>query len=377
MTTDNLLILGGTGNTGRLIARLLLQETDCRLVLAGRNQDKAQAVAQAFNAEFGGDRVAAIAVDASDTNSLRRAMSGCRMAVIASSTSEFVAQVARAALEAQTDYLDVQYSSAKLAVLQNLEAEICAAGRCFITDGGFHPGLPGVLVRYAAAQFDRLLRANVGSVIKIDWKKLDVGPATIEELARELLGYQPLEYRGGAWRPASAKAMWFPRHMAFGREFGRQPCAPMFLEEMRALPSMIPGLQETGFFVGGFNWFVDWLAMPLGMLATKIAPQRSLRLTARLMRWGLVTFSKPPYGTLLKLEASGVKDSTPKTLEVTLYHPDGYRFTAIPVTACLLQYLDGSARKPGLWTQANLVDPTRLMRDMQRMGVEIDIKEKP
>ncbi len=25
--------------------------------------------------------------------------------------------------------------------------------------------------------------------------------------------------------------------MAFGREFGRQHCAPMFLEEMRALPS--------------------------------------------------------------------------------------------------------------------------------------------
>ncbi len=101
----------------------------------------------------------------------------------------------------------MQYSSAKLAALRKLEPEIRDAGRCFITDGGFHPGLPAALVRYAAAQFDRLLRANVGSVIKIDWRKLDVGPATIEELARELLGYQPLEYRGGAWRPASAKAM--------------------------------------------------------------------------------------------------------------------------------------------------------------------------
>ena len=107
--------------------------------------------------------------------------------------------------------------------------------------------------------------------------------------------------------------------------FGVQMVAPMFLEEMRSLPEQFPSLRETGFYVGSFNWFVDWLVMPLGMLATKIAPQRSLRLTARLMRWGLVTFSKPPYGTLLKLEAAGVKDSTPKTLEVTLYHPDGYQ----------------------------------------------------
>jgi hypothetical protein len=58
---------------------------------------------------------------------------------------------------------------------------------------------------------------------------------------------------------------------------------------------------------------------------------------------------------------------------VTLSHPDGYQFTAIPVAACLLQYLDGSIRKPGLWTQANLVDPARFFRDVERMGVAVDM----
>jgi saccharopine dehydrogenase (NAD+, L-lysine-forming) len=94
----------------------------------------------------------------------------------------------------------------------------------------------------------------------------------------------------------------------------------------------------------------------------------------RLMRWGLNAFSKPPYGTLLKAEAQGAKDGRACTLDITLYHEDGYVFTAVPVVACLLQYLDGSIKKPGLWTQANLVEPDRLMRDMQRMGIEVKIQ---
>jgi len=60
-------------------------------------------------------------------------------------------------------------------------------------------------------------------------------------------------------------------------------------------------------------------------------------------------------------------------MDVTAYHPDGYELTAIPTAACLLQYLDGTIRKPGLWLQANIVEPTRFMRDIQRMGVEIQI----
>jgi hypothetical protein len=90
-----------------------------------------------------------------------------------------------------------------------------------------------------------------------------------------------------------------------------------------------------------------------------------------LMMWGLNAFSKPPFGTLLKVEAQGSTDGQAKSEEVTLYHEDGYVLTAIPVVACLLQYLDGAIRQPGLWTQANLVEPNRLMQDMQRMGIEI------
>jgi len=377
MNPKTILILGGYGHTGRPLACLLLQETDVRIVLAGRSREKAEVAVAECNREYPGERASGRFADASDPAGLQGAFQGIDLVIVASSTARFAGNVATAALAAGIDTLDIQYSTQKIAALQSLAAEIEKAGLCFITDGGFHPGLPAALVRYAAGSFDSLERAVVGSVIKEDWAGLDLPEETILELLEELNDFQNLVFKEGVWKKTGMFGMQDFLRMDFGREFGTQYCAPMFLEEMRALPEMFPSLQETGFFVGGFNWFADWLVMPLAMVVNKAWPQGGLKPMGKLMNWGLKTFSRPPYGTLLKVEAQGVKNGQAKMFQVTLYHPDGYLFTAIPVVACLLQYLDGTGRKPGLWTQAHLVEPVRLMQDMQRMGIGFQSEEGP
>lgn len=369
MGNGKILILGGYGHTGRLLADLLLAETEVDLVLAGRNKDKADALATELNAWFGRKRVCSTYADAADPVSLAQALAGVSMVVVASSTADYTANVATAALEAGIDYLDVQYSTRKLALLQSMAREISEAGCCFITDGGFHPGLPAALIRHLSPRFDSLESARVGSVIKIDWAGLDLSPSTMEEFVGEFMDFQALLFRDGRWQRVSAWSMIKPTTMEFGPTFGRQYCIPMFLEEMRAIPDLYPEIRETGFFVGGFNWFVDWLLSPLIMIALKLWPQRAQRPMGRLMYWGLKTFSKPPYGTLLKAEVRGSKHGREEAADLILYHEDGYLFTAIPVVACLLQYLDGSIRRPGLWLQAHAVDPDRLMTDMEGMGI--------
>ncbi|MBE2222033.1 MAG: saccharopine dehydrogenase NADP-binding domain-containing protein [Anaerolineae bacterium] len=369
-----ILVLGGYGSTGRPLCDLLLQETDVTVVVAGRNVANGKALVAELEGKFGGGRATAVTVDAASHSSLEAAFAGVDMVVVASSTVQYTEQVARACLAAGVDYFDVNFSEEKTAVLRQLAPEIEAAGLCFVTDGGFHPGVPAALVRYAGSRFDQLQQANVASVIKIDWRHYDVGVDTAEEMAGEFMGMDSSYYRNGRWHKSPMMGMGGLLTLDYGEPFGKQYAVPMGLAEMRRLPELIPSLQDTGFFVGGFNWFTDWLIMPIVAVGVKIHVGWK-RPLGRLLLWSLHTFSRPPYGTVLRLEARGKRAGSAYSLDLQLTHEDGYVFTAIPAVACLLQLVDGTVRQPGLHWQALIVEPTRFLADMARMGIDIQENE--
>jgi saccharopine dehydrogenase (NAD+, L-lysine-forming) len=368
-----ILILGGYGNTGLLIARLLLRESNCQLVIAGRNLKRARDVADELNHEFNTNRVSSKQADASDSNILRTAFEDSNIIVAASSTVDYTYNVANTALEAGADYLDVQLSSqTKLTALNSLAEKIESEGRCFITDGGYHPGVPAAMVRYAATKFDELEKANISAAFQLDWKNLKLSDSTTSEFIDELKDFNPLVLKNKKWIKMRMKE--FPK-IDIGEPFGKRYCTPMFMEELRSLPTSIPSLQETGFYIAGFNWITDYFIMPAAFGTFKLLGDKAKKPIGKLFSWGLRNFSKPPYGAVLQLEAMGQKDNQNKTIHMKLTHDDAYVLTAVPVVACLLQYLEGSICRPGLWFQANLVEPAKFFDDIKRLGVEIILKK--
>ena len=359
MTT--ILILGGYGYTGKLLAKHLLAQSQAKIILGGRNLDKAQR----FTDELNDDRVSALRVDAANVDSLRAALRNVDLILVAAPTTQHARTVICAALDAKVDYLDVQYSNKKLEVLKELSAEIEQDGLCFVTEAGYHPGLPSAMVRYAVTQFDNIESALTAGYLNMG-KSLPYSEA-VDELMEGFIDYQAQVYKNGSWTKPNN---WEMRKFDFGEEIGERTCYSMFFEEMRCLPEMYPTLKETGFYISGSNWIADLLITPIVMVGLKIAPRRGLTPLGKLMWWGMQQ-SPPPYVVALKVEAKGLKNGQHAQVQMRIEHPDGYELTAIPVVAFLLQYMDASARRPGVHMMGHLAEPNRLFADMERMGVRI------
>jgi saccharopine dehydrogenase (NAD+, L-lysine-forming) len=142
----------------------------------------------------------------------------------------------------------------------------------------------------------------------------------------------------------------------------------MFFEELRCLPAMYPSLKDVGFYISGWNLLADLILTPIVLVGLKIAPKRGIRPLGKLMWWA-INQSKPPYRVILKVEATGQLNGRPVQVEASIEHEDGYELTAIPVVALLMQY--DRIRRPGLYMMGHLADPDCLLRDMERMGVQI------
>jgi len=361
-----ILILGGYGYTGTLLARHLLEQTAVEMVLAGRSHDRAQQLAGELNAAFPGERVTARTVDAADGPALGRALADVDFLLVAAPTTQHAATVVRAALYAGVDYLDVQLDAGKLAVLRAHAPEIEQAGRCFITEAGFHPGLPAAMVRYAATQLDTLETAVVGGFLNMG-RSMPYSEA-VDELMETFRHYQAQVYADGAWtEPAAYRT----RTIDFGPAIGARNCVSMYFEELGDLPRLLPGLREAGFYMAGSHWLTDWVVTPLVMLGLKIPSRRLTRRLGKVTWWSMQHFARPPFVVALQVEATGTRAGQPTRVVAALSHPDGYELTAIPVVACLQQYLDGTARRPGLWLMGQLVEPVRLFEDMAAMGVTV------
>jgi saccharopine dehydrogenase (NAD+, L-lysine-forming) len=334
--------------------------------VAGRSLVKAQR----FVGESGDARLHARQADAGDPGSLERALAGVDLCLVAAPTTHQAQTVIQACLASKVDYLDIQFSKRKLQSLYAAQSQIEGAGLCFITEAGYHPGLPSAMVRFAAARLDVIESALTAGY-------LNIGPGTpyteaVDELMEAFIDYEAQVYKNGRWTNPHS---WDTIRFDFGGQIGRRACYSMYFEELRCLPEMYPSLKHTGFYISGSNWIADLLVTPIVMAGLKLAPQRGLRPLGKFMWWAMQK-SKPPYQVMIAVQARGVKDGRPRQLRASVSHPDGYELTAIPVVAYLKQYLDGSARRPGLHMMGQLAEPLRLFQDMESMGASIACVEE-
>lgn len=353
-------VVGGYGNAGRKIVQLLLEHTAEQVVVAGRDLSRAQRLVDTL----GADRLHPRRVDVTRPTSLRAALDEAGALIVAAGTSADWRVSLESALDAGCHQLDIQIGSAKNTALRARDAQVRDAGVSVITDCGFHPGVPAAMVRLVAARLPNLTTAVVSSWIGINWRELSpFADSTVTEMVSEFADYRYEALVEGRWQaPRRTWAVVFPEPV------GRQKVAAMGLDEMRAVAAEVSTLTDTGFYVGGFSTPVTYGVIPVVYAGMKLAPQLSARPMGHLLDWGLRRFSRPPYGTVLQLDAAA--GGTPARPVLRLSHTDAYLLTAAPVVATVRQLLAGPTR-PGVHLQGVYVDPPAFFADLAAMGVQL------
>ncbi len=363
-----IVILGASGNAGREIARLLTPTLAAEdvVVLAGRSPQRLALTAGQCS---GPAAIRVEITDATDDDAVRRLVAGARLVVVTASLPDRVPALARIVAEAGADWFDTLLSTrTKMAALRAVEPQLLANGLCFVTDGGFHPGLPAAMVRWAAHRIDTLESAVVFGGMRVDWRAQTLSDSTVSEMLSEFSDFDMVTYVDGAWR--ALKYSECPK-VDFGPPIGRKGCMPMYLAEMDSLPLTHPTLRRCGFYVGGFGPLMDYLALPVIMGMAKVPALGSA--TISFTRWSFqhLASPRPPHELAIRLEASGLRAGRPADVRLEIRGADGYVLTAAPAVSCIRHVLDGTRRRPGLWMQGHLVDPDVFLADLAASGLEV------
>jgi hypothetical protein len=159
------LIPGGYGVFGRLLAAELLQKTDAEVVIAGRDLGRAKAACRDLDPLASG-RVEPMRIDLARSGELRRAAEGC--VAVACTAGPFQAlrmELVEEVVEAGAHWVDIADASGwVLGILQDseLDQRARAAGVAVGTGLSTLPALSGVLARWL---IERVPRAGTATVV--------------------------------------------------------------------------------------------------------------------------------------------------------------------------------------------------------------------
>jgi len=82
-------------------------------------------------------------------------------------------------------------------------------------------------------------------------------------------------------------------------------------------------------------------------------------------------FARPPFGTVLKVDANGEHNGRAAQVAITMSHANEYEATGLVVAAFVAQWADGPkapARTPGIHPMGMVVEPERFVRDLAARG---------
>lgn len=251
------LVIGGTGNFGSIIARALADDPNIALVIGGRSQAKADALAASLPA-INPAQGCAIDIDENIEARLREIAPH----VVIHTTGPFQLQdhrVARAAITVGAHYLDLADARHFVATIGELDDEAKATGVAVIAGASSVPCLTAAFIDRYVSHFDRLESAEYG---------IAAAQATNRGLgtAAAILSYVGKPFTilaGGKQRTVHG---WQGLHAVRYPELGKRLFGYCDIPDLELFPARYPDLRDLRFVAGHEvkllhigTWLLSWV----------------------------------------------------------------------------------------------------------------------
>ena len=173
---DKILVIGGYGNVGKIICRLLAEYYPGKVIAAGRSYRKAQKFAEETQG-----KVVPLRLDLQETKNVTAHLGSQRL-VISSIELDNNGALAEACLSEGTHYTEVGTSYETMQRVLALRSVASTAHSAIVSGTGLIPGLSNMLAKYLADQLTEVDHVNIHLM-------LGLGDTHGEDAIRWILSY--------------------------------------------------------------------------------------------------------------------------------------------------------------------------------------------
>lgn len=253
----NVLVLGGYGNFGAPICRVLSQDSNIRLWVAGRNEARAESFAQLLDSE----RCTGVVLDC-QSNSFSRWLINHAVDTVINTAGPFQGQnyaVAEQCIDAGCNYIDLADGQGFVSNIRKLDAKACERGVLVVSGASSVPALSAAVVDRFLPEFGELheIRHGISSGAKTP------GLATLQAV----LGYcgKPIRRLDQAtWQKTFG---WQDLHVRkFPPPVGRRLLGSCEVPDLALFPERYENVKAVVFHAGVGNsmshlstWALTWL----------------------------------------------------------------------------------------------------------------------
>ena len=293
------LVLGGYGFFGQRISAALASTASLRVLIAGRDLERARAVAGTIGVPV--EHALAIDAHAADlVENLRR----LHVDVLIHTAGPFQGQdysVARAAIEARCHYIDLADGRQFVAGITSLNAQALAAGVAVISGASSVPALSSAVVDRYLPRFGRLDAIRMG----ISSGARSPGLATVKGVFS--YGGKPIRsWRDGAWVDAHG---WLDlRRYRFPQPLGKRWLGSCDIPDLELFPQRYSSVRTVSFqagFASDVGHLVVWGLAALVRTGVLRDMRTFARPLNRLSRWMEPVVSDKG-GMFVSLEGEGI-----------------------------------------------------------------------